>query len=65
MKKSSDGAFVAVVVDFDGATGLIIADKLWLTTGEGKGDEGKHLYITSDASVFGEDQPDVYYIRLG
>ncbi|KAK4152624.1 hypothetical protein C8A00DRAFT_34653 [Chaetomidium leptoderma] len=38
MEKSSDGVFVAVVVDFDGADGLIIVNEVLLTTGEEDGD---------------------------
>ncbi|KAK4220441.1 hypothetical protein QBC38DRAFT_404891 [Podospora fimiseda] len=59
-----DKNFVAVIVDFDGPSGLIIIDGVWLQTGPGKTENGKYLYITSDADVFGEDKPDVQYIRL-
>ncbi len=59
-----DQDFVAVVVNFDGSNGVIIVDEVWLKTGEGQTRHGKYLYITSNAEVFGEDKPDVDYIRL-
>ena len=40
-------------------------DEVWLTAGEDymKSKDGRYLYITSNADVFGEDKPEVYYIR--
>lgn len=62
-KDSNNQDFVAVVIDFDGSHGVIIVDRVWLTTGEGKTMNGTHLFITSDTHVAGDEQPDFYYIR--
>ena len=51
-----------MVLNFDGPNGTLIVNGSWLTAGEGKTQPGKYLYITSQAEVFGEDKPDVYYI---
>jgi hypothetical protein len=55
--------FVAVVIDFDGPDGVIIVDEVWMTAGEDKTEGGKRLYLTSDARVFGDGEPHVYYIH--
>ncbi len=60
---SHEQDFVAVVVNFDGPSGVIVVDNVWLVTGEDKTKHGKYLYITSNADVFGIEQPDVSYIR--
>ena len=57
--------FIAVVVNFDGHDGVIIVDNAWLTAGEDQTEQGDYLYITSNADVFGIEQPEVYYIRQG
>ncbi|KAK3933894.1 hypothetical protein QBC46DRAFT_274888, partial [Diplogelasinospora grovesii] len=62
-KDSKNLDYVAVVVDFDRSDGVIIIEGIWLTAGKERTVDGKRLYITSDAVVFGEEKPDVYYIR--
>jgi hypothetical protein len=61
----NDPDFVAVVLNFDGPDGVLIVEGVWLKAGEYKRGDGQYLYITSEAEVFGEQKPDVRYIRLG
>ncbi len=58
--------FVAIIVDFDGAGGLVVVNGKWLTTGD-EDDKtrrrGRHLYYSTSATVLGQEKPDMQFIH--